>query len=79
MFGRGVRLYYLSTQIWYYMVKKEYKCTPRKDMRRPMAALIAAMVKKERRSIGASSSLLDKYPTGVYYFGERKERRGINE
>lgn len=61
------------------MVKKEYKCTPQKDIRNPMAALIAAMVKKERRSIGASSSLLDKYPTGVYYFGERKERRGINE
>ena len=31
--------------------------------------------KKERKSIGAASSPLDKYPTGVYYSGERKERR----
>ena len=36
---------------------------------------IAVMGKKERKSIGAASSPLDKYPTGVYYSGERKERR----
>ena len=75
-------MYYLFTQTWYYMVKKEYICTPRKDMRTAMAKQIAVrgkqiavMGKKERKSIGAASSPLDKYPTGVYYSGERKERR----